>query len=130
MSEFTVIEKVEGKKYFESIVLKPNSLTGFFSCYSGLQGDYWVSIIPSMNVTGYGETMEESRESLRENLEILCDDLFELTKEQRILELKKMGWEKHKFFNKRFSKSYVDENGVLQDFDHPEQVRKSYVQAV
>jgi hypothetical protein len=44
-------------------------------------------------------------------------------------ELKKLGWTKHKYFKKQYSSSFVDENGVLQNFDFPEQVKKTILEA-
>jgi hypothetical protein len=42
---------------------------------------------------------------------------MKLPHEQRELELVKLGFAKVKFQNKNYSKSYVDENGVLQGFE-------------
>ena len=56
---------------------------------------------------------------------ILLPILFSLKPEQRITELKKMGWHNDTLFRKQFSSAFVDENGVLQNFDFPTEVKKT-----
>lgn len=43
------------------------------------QGDYWVSLIPFFNVSGYGVTKAESLNDLKYNIAILRDDLLKLS---------------------------------------------------
>ena len=121
--------KIEEKQtQVEKITLGPNGLKGIFKCYSGKSGDYWVSVIPSLNTSGYGSTEEESREDLKYNMDIFCEDLFNLDKVSRNRELQNLGWRKDKYFGKRYSSAYVDENGVLQNFDSPEEVKQSLLE--
>ncbi|MCB0503216.1 MAG: hypothetical protein KDD32_11065 [Bacteroidetes bacterium] len=91
--------------------------------YIGKQGDYWGFVAPSINISGYGHSKKEARDSFEHNIDVFGDDLFELTVKERITVLKELGWEQHKFFQKRFSKCYVDENGVLQNFDQDYEVQ-------
>jgi hypothetical protein len=97
-------------------------------CFTGEQGEFWVSIIPSLNVSGYGNNEEEAIEDLRFNFNVMCHDLFAINEIQRKAELNKLGWNINKFFKKRYSKAFVDENGILQNFDHPELVKKSILE--
>src|SRR5690606_25906698 len=99
-------------------------LNGFFTCYSGKSGDHWIVIIPSLNVSGYGDTEDEAIKDIEYNIKVFCDDLLSLDRIQMNIELKKMGWVKDKYFNKRYSTVFVDENGVLQNFDSPSEVKK------
>ena len=122
-------DKQNYNTFEEKIRLAHNGLTGNLKCYTGEQGEFWVSIIPSLNVSGYGQTEEDSIEDLKVNVTTLCDDLFQIDDVQRKIELSKLGWAVNKFFRKRFSKAYVDENGLLQNFDHPEKVKKSILEA-
>lgn len=114
----------------ELLKVSSNALIGKLAAYSGEQGEFWVSIVPSLNVSGYGETEDEANDSLKENLQVFCEDLFVISESQRKKELKKLGWEASKFFEKRFSKIYVDENGVLQNFNNPEKVKRRILEAV
>jgi predicted RNase H-like HicB family nuclease len=113
----------------EKLTLKPDELAGCFKSYTGESGDFWVSIIPSLNVSGYGETAEEAQQDLKDNLNIMLEALFEVSELERHLELKKLGWVNNRMFKKKYSKAYVDENGVLQNFSHPDRVRKEVLVA-
>lgn len=109
----------------EHLKLTSNRLKGELLNFTGKSGDHWISIIPSLNVSGYGDSESEALEDLKYNLKVLCEDLFELTQDQRDTELKKMGWSRNKFFGKKYASVYVDENGVLQNFDSPKEVKKT-----
>lgn len=112
----------------EFLKLTKNGLKGKLLNFTGKSGEYWISIIPSLNVSGYGDTESDATKDLEYNLKIFCKDLFELSKDQRDAELKSMGWSKNKFFGKQYSSVYVDENGVLQNFDSPKQVKRTILE--
>lgn len=42
--------------------------------------------------------------------------------------MESIGWQMEKAFPKKFSNPFVDEQQVLQSFDHPEQVKKLILQ--
>ena len=109
----------------EYLKLTHKGLKGKFLNFTGISGKHWISIIPSLNVSGYGDSEVDAIKDLEYNLKVLCNDLFELTQERRDAELMKMGWSRNKFFKKQYSSAYVDENGVLQNFDSPKQVKKT-----
>jgi hypothetical protein len=109
----------------EKLTLKSHGIKGHFNLFTGKSGEYWVSIFPALNTSGYGKTEEEAQSDLKYNLNLFCKDLFSLKPEQRIAELKKMGWHNDKLFRKQFSSAFVDENGVLQNFDFPTEVKKT-----
>ncbi len=116
------------KDLIESLKLTPKGAKGQFLTYTGKSGEHWVSIIPSLNVSGYGESEEDAIKDSQYNLKVLFEDLYELTLAQRDSELKKLGWLPNKFFKRQYSSAYVDENGVLQNFDSPKQVKKSLLE--
>ncbi|MBO9612898.1 MAG: hypothetical protein J7619_09400 [Dyadobacter sp.] len=113
----------------ENLRVSKDGLAGRLKVFTGQQGDFVVSIVPSLNVSGYGHTEAEAMESLRETLGTFFIDLFELPEVQRHRELNKLGWEAEPMFKKKFSKAFIDQNGVLQDFDNPEQVKTSILTA-
>lgn len=96
---------------------------------SGKDGDFFVTISPTLLVSGYGENENEAIKSFEHNLELFCKDLLGLSKEDRDLYLFKLGFAKEKFKTKNFSKLYVDENGVLQGLE-PSTVKTSVLEAV
>jgi hypothetical protein len=84
---------------------------------SGKEGNHYVTLAPSINVSGYGRNIKDADESFDENMDLFLEDLMKLSKEQRELEILKLGFKKERFKNKNFSKAYVDENGVLNNFE-------------
>jgi len=123
-----VVQKIKlpkGQDIEETLTLAAHSLKASLKCYTGQQGEYWVSVIPSLNVSGYGKTEQESVEDLNYNSNLFCDDLFSVSEEQRRGELNRLGWVINKIYKKRYSKSFVDENGILQNFDFPEKVKRT-----
>jgi hypothetical protein len=113
----------------ETLRVSRQGITGFLKTFTGLQGDSYVSLVPALHVSGYGDSESEALEALKENLNTLFDDLFGLPEVERHREIINMGWSKDSLFKKRFTSSYVDKDGVLQNFDYPEQVKISALQA-
>ena len=81
---------------------------------TGEEGDFWVSISPSLNVSGYGNSKEEAQESFHLHMQIFWEDLKGLKMDRRHLMLKNLGWNNKYFAKKQYSKVFIDENGVLQ----------------
>lgn len=84
---------------------------------SGKDNDTFVIISPALLVSGYGSTEAEAKESFEHNMELFCKDFLDLPNEQREKYLRSLGFAKEKYRNKNFSKTYVDENGVLQGLE-------------
>lgn len=101
----------------ESIRIKGKNIQIKILISSGKDGEHFVVVSPALLVSGYGATEEEAKQSFQENIETFCDDLIKLSPEQKINELRKLGFSQEKYFNKNFSKVYVDENGVLQGLE-------------
>lgn len=112
----------------EKLVVSKGNLNGNFNMLSGISGEYWVSLIPSLNTSGYGLTEDESIKDLHTNIDIFLEYLFGLPDAMIQVELRKMGWTKSQYFKRRYSKSFVDEKGVLQNFDDPTSVKTSSLQ--
>ncbi|MEO9572100.1 MAG: hypothetical protein ABJH82_14530 [Polaribacter sp.] len=85
----------------------------------GKDGDFWIEVSPSLNVSGYGNTPEEAEKSFEHNLNLFAEDLNKLKLSERIKYLKELGWDSQKLFKRRLSKAFVDENGILQNLEHP-----------
>ncbi|PSL34119.1 hypothetical protein [Dyadobacter jiangsuensis] len=117
-----------GNDLLDRLKLLPHEVVGTLRIFSGQQGEYWVGIIPSLNVSGYGENEVDAFEALKENLDTFFEDLFQLSEAERGIAMANIGWKTEKTFPKKFSNSYVDEQKVLKNFDHPEQVKKSILQ--
>lgn len=81
--------------------------------------------MPSLNLSAYGETAKEATDRLvHEVLDDFFENLLALKPEQANNELRKLGWTRNKLFKKQFrSNSYVDRNGVLKNFNLPEETK-------
>lgn len=101
----------------ETVRIKGNKLSIKILAATGKEGDYFVTVSPSLLVSGYGSTEEDAKQSFEENLRLFCEDFMKLNQPQRESELIKLGFSKVKFHNKDYSKAYVDEDGVLQGFE-------------
>lgn len=84
---------------------------------SGKEGNHYINLLPSLSISGYGSTEQESKQSLKENLDLFCEDLLNLSKHDIQKELLKLGFKGEKLKNKNFSKVYVDEKGILQNLE-------------
>ncbi|MEZ4801625.1 MAG: hypothetical protein R2797_02550 [Gelidibacter sp.] len=105
------IEQLKMSK--DSFMVKINVITG-------QEGDFWISISPSLNVSGYGDTKEEAQESFKHHMNTFWEELKKLKMEERHLMLRNLGWNNKFYAKKQYSKAFVDENGVLQDLQSVE----------
>ncbi len=117
MAEIKRIKLKELQNHKDIIRINKSSIHVNVVVATGKEGDFFVSISPSLNVSGYGKTKRESMESFSENMEVFCSDLMALPRKRIEIELRNMGFRKEKMQHKNFSKVYVDEYGVLQNFE-------------
>lgn len=91
---------------------------GEFTAFKFIDKDTKQAVIyvPAFEMSGYGETFEKADEILKCNLDNYFQHLNKLSFSEVALELKELGWEKS-FFNKQFSKAYVDMNGHPQNLN-------------
>jgi hypothetical protein len=111
----------------ETVRIKGNNLSIRILAATGKEGEHFVTVSPSLLVSGYGANEEEAKQSFEENLRLFCEDFMKLIQSQRELELIKLGFSKVKFHNKDFSKAYIDDSGVLQGFE-PGSLRTSILE--
>lgn len=76
-----------------------------------------VFYIPSIEISGYGEDDEQALEMLKFSMHEFYKHLIAKSGNEIQAELFKLGWKKDAFRSKNFSKSYVDENGCLQNLN-------------
>jgi hypothetical protein len=73
-----------------------------------------VQYIPSLDVSGYGETEQKAQEMLQLVIEDLFSHLLTLSAKNLQKELWEMGFKQTPMRNKEFSKKFVEENGHRQ----------------
>ncbi len=76
-----------------------------------------VIYVPSLELTGYGESEEKAEEMLRFSLNEYFEYLLKLSPDKMNRELSVLGWKHSKVKNKEFSKAYVDMKGDLKNFN-------------
>ncbi len=84
--------------------------------YTDKETNQVIIYIPSLELTGYGETLEKAKEMIIFSVDDLMKYWIDLPTEQLKMELSKAGWKQDRFLNKKFSKAFVDANGELQNF--------------
>lgn len=111
--------KFNNKPYKEeSLKTSSDSISIEVNTITGKEGDFWICISPSLNVSGYGRTIEEAKKSFEENIIIFCDDIQSLKSEKKHQILVSLGWKQKKYAKKQFSKAFVDKDGILQNLEH------------
>jgi hypothetical protein len=105
----------------ESIRMYGSTLEAEIRIITGKDNDQWVFVSPSLNVSGYGNSIEEAKESFTHNVEVFMGDLFKLGVNDRMKYIKSLGWIKDKFFDRRYSKVFVDSDGILQNLEMSKQ---------
>jgi hypothetical protein len=111
------IIKIELKGFIETIRINKGNMNVKVVRVTGKEDGIWVCFAPSIRVSGYGSTKEEAYESFDENMNLFCGDLMALTQTDREHQLRILGFQKERFKHKNFSKTYVDKNGELQNFE-------------
>jgi hypothetical protein len=112
----------------ESLHVAGNSANGKFLSLTGQSGNHWASVIPSLKVSGYGNSAEEAQKDLKYNLDIFFEDFFALNKDEREVALRELGWQREKIFKKRYTGPFINQEGALQNFNIPEDVQKSVLE--
>jgi len=77
-----------------------------------------VCIVPSLDLSGYGETEEKAIEMIKFSLnDFFTSFLAEMPYNHKRDYLNSQGWKQNTLKNKEFSKSYVDGDGNLKNFN-------------
>lgn len=105
------------KGFIETIRINKGHINVKVVVASGKEGDFYVWVAPSIHVSGYGSTKKEAQESFDANMDVFCSDIMGLSITDREHQLRLLGFQKERFKHKNFSKTYVDKNGELQNFE-------------
>jgi hypothetical protein len=100
---------------------KHKSAKGYFWTVGFKDHQFHVAYIPSLDLSGYGETEKDALDMLYNQV---MDDffvtLFQLNESQISAELEKYGWKRSKLLRKKFMNTpYVDKEGILKNFNLP-----------
>lgn len=129
MEHFNIINtENETKPRKDTIRIKGNKLELGCNVLQGKQGEYVVLYCPAVKLSGYGGSEKEAMDLLKENLIVFSEDVLSMNHTERDRYLASLGFKKERFHNKNFSKAYVDEDGVLKNFDKGTVVRRRLLQ--
>ena len=109
-----------------NINTKHQSFHGSLCVVQFMDHGHYISYMPSLNLTGYGDTPNEADKLLMDFVvKDFLEGLFSLEKDELIFdELKKLGWQRSPFFKKDLNKSaYVNKEGILRDFNLPAETK-------
>lgn len=84
---------------------------------TGKEGEYFIRFAPSLNVSGYGKTMNEALESFKHNFDVFLDDMLELKIKERDKYLISLGFKKVAFKNKNYSNVFIDSDGAIKGLE-------------
>ena len=113
----------------ESLFFHKRGVNIHLTIYSGKDtetGSY-VAFIPSLSISGYGNTEEEAEIMLKESAKDYLNSLGDLTPKNRNIELVNNGWKKSQHKTKEF-RPFVDSEGILRNFDFTGKLEKKSVE--
>lgn len=95
---------------------KVKEYVGFFK-YRDKDTRQIVVCVPSLELSGYGATEKKAQEMLKFSIQDYCNYLLDLPQHKLEAELSKLGWSHNKIKQKEYSKSFIDANGQLKNFN-------------
>ena len=101
----------------ESIRLENNKLHIQVVTAVGKDGDFFVMVSPTLQVSGYGVSEIDAKASFDHNMEVFCDDFFNMSSIEKDNFLKQLGFIKRIPKVEHFSKVFIDSNGALQGIE-------------
>lgn len=123
MSQLTYREakRLPSKAEQLHINLHKKHINGSITAFKFIDKDTKQTVIyvPSLELSGYGDTIEKAREMTQQSFKDFFDFVVTLSVDELRSYLSNLGWKKT-MFNKDFSKAYVDGDGVLRDFNADE----------
>ena len=117
---FSVKKNESGKVAAKDVIrIHKNRVSAELSMLKFIDKDtkQYVLVLPAFDLSGYGETEEKAFEMLKFLLKDVNEQIIKSSKKDRIIFFTTLGWKKVTFKNKEFSKTYVDINGDLQNFN-------------
>ncbi len=119
-TKITFDPKVAGNPDFLHVNRSKRAIEGKLNIWTVKDGEFMVSIIPTLNITGYGATKDEALGMLREALDDYFSSLVNSKQEVIDRDLSSHGWVQNKITKKNFDGPFINKKGVLQNFSLPE----------
>lgn len=88
------------------------------------EGKSQILYIPSLDISSYGDNLDEANKMLKVCLDEFSKNLLELSQSKIDTILNSLGWEKHKYFKKRHSNlSEITIDDIIAKFDLPKNTK-------
>lgn len=99
--------------------IKQREARGRFKLIEFQDIGHFVTLIPSLNLSAYGDTKADSRKMMGDIvLKDYFDHLMALTESRIFEELKNLGWDRSPFYKEELSKDvHIDREGILKNFN-------------
>lgn len=104
------------KDIVEFIELNKNRLTIKSYIITGKDGDFIVTIAPSLMISGYGSNEKEAKDSFKLSMDLFCESFIKMSSEQRDKHLISLGFVNQND-NKNYSKQSIDQKSSLKGFN-------------
>ena len=98
----------------------PKTIRGRLVVFTLNDNKFIVKLIPSLNISGYGETESEAESMLKEILGDYFESIIKLRKDKLIRELSRYGWELGPYSRKTFKAIPINKNVILDEFGLPQ----------
>jgi len=93
--------KIRMKDQFLKVDTSKRILKGHVKMIGFKEGDFEIVYLPSLGISGYGNTVAEAQELIKISIQAFADDLFKLEEYQIFKELEQLGWKQQKIFKKQ-----------------------------
>jgi len=100
---------------------KKVSIHGEFAVVTFMNDGSNIYFIPSLNISGYGDTPQDAEDMANESLKDFLDALLLFGEEKSLEELYKLGWKKNTSYKQMLSLAFVGKEGFWKELDLPEQ---------
>ena len=77
----------------------------------------YVAYIPALEISGYGETKQKAEDMASFSLQQIFDQFLTMSHVELSASLRELGWDESKYFEKYFSKTYLDDEGILKNLN-------------
>ncbi|MFK7798770.1 MAG: hypothetical protein AB8E82_15070 [Aureispira sp.] len=105
--------KMTNRKFQDKLNLKKDTITLNLTLISFQEDDYSVLYSPTLDLYGYGENEGEALNSFNETIYLYLE--YGMNENTILQDLKNLGWERQKYFKKRFNTAKYSPKKIMQE---------------
>lgn len=108
-------------KEYIKINLKRQHIAAKLRTFSFQEGNTHIVYLPSVEISGYGDTIEEAHDLAKITLNDFSQNLFKLPESKIYAVLRELGWERDRFFQKKMNNlSNITYEDIKKEFNIPD----------